>query len=66
MDIPQPVEENWQAVEREHLLAFRALPFAEKLAAVEQMCDLARHLHARAEARRQRAARGAVKMEDGR
>ena len=41
------VTPNWEAVEREHLLAFRALPIWEKLRAVEESCELARHFQKR-------------------
>lgn len=43
----QNIVPNWDEVEREHLFAFRALPLTEKLAAVEEACDLALHFQKR-------------------
>ena len=43
---------SYEAAERFHLRAFRALPFAEKLQAVEEMCELAEEFRKRAEEKR--------------
>jgi hypothetical protein len=50
---------SYEAAERFHLRAFRALPFAEKLRAVEEMCELAGEFrkHAAKKRREQTACR---------
>lgn len=51
---------SWKANEAFQLRYFRALPFVDKLRAVENMCTMARFLQDRAKARRHASIRKAM------